>query len=263
MCRVIAVSNQKGGVGKTVSCVNLGIGLAQSGKKVLLIDADPQGSLTISLGYPEPDQMEYSLATAMMKIINDEQVDAKQGILHHEEGVDILPGNIELSGLEISLIGVISRETILREFISYARESYDYIIIDCMPSLGMLTINSMTAADTVLVPIQCEFFALDGLSQLIYTINLIKKKLNKSLEIEGVVFTMYDARTNLSLEVVENVKNNLDQFIYKTIIPRNVRLAEAPSFGLPINLYDSRSSGAQGYRDLADEVINNKLYAKL
>ena len=195
-CRVIAVANQKGGVGKTVTCVNLGIGLAREGKKVLLIDADPQGSLTISLGYSEPDQMEYTLATAMMKIINDEQVDSKQGILHHEEGVDILPGNIELSGLEISLIGVISRETILREFISYARKDYDYIIIDCMPSLGMLTVNALASADSVLIPVQAAYLPVKGLQQLIKTIGRVKRQLNPQLKIEGILLTMVDNRTN-------------------------------------------------------------------
>ena len=197
-CRVIAVANQKGGVGKTVTCVNLGIGLAREGKKVLLIDADPQGSLTISLGYSEPDQMEYSLATAMMKIINDEQVDVKRGILHHEEGVDILPGNIELSGLEISLIGVISRETILREYISYARENYDYIIIDCMPSLGMLTINALASADSVLIPVQAAYLPVKGLQQLIKTIVRVKRQLNTNLQVEGILLTMVDYRTNFT-----------------------------------------------------------------
>ena len=170
--------------------------------------------------------------------------------------MDVLAANVNLAGIEIETMDMEDRNYILRDIISEVEDRYDFIIIDCPPALGMLTINSMTAADTVLVPIQCEFFALDGLSQLIYTINLIKKKLNKSLEIEGVVFTMYDARTNLSLEVVENVKNNLDQFIYKTIIPRNVRLAEAPSYGMPINYYDKRSTGAESYRLLAAEVIS-------
>ncbi len=195
-CKVIAVSNQKGGVGKTVTCVNLGIGLAREGKKVLLIDADPQGSLTISLGFSEPDSMEYSLATAMMKIINEEQIDVGKGILHHEEDVDILLGNIELSGLEISLIGVISRETILREYVSYVRENYDYIIIDCMPSLGMLTINALAAADSVLIPVQAAYLPVKGLQQLIKTIGRVKRQLNPGLRIEGILLTMVDNRTN-------------------------------------------------------------------
>ena len=257
MCKVIAVSNQKGGVGKTVSCVNLGIGLAQEGKKVLLIDGDPQGSLTISLGYEEPDEMEYSLATLMMNIVNDEKMNIEKTILHHKEGVDLIPANIELSAIEVSLVNAMSRELILRSMVEKLRDFYDFIIIDCPPALGMLTVNAMTAANTVIVPIQCEFYALDGLTQLIYTIELIQKSLNPDLTIEGVVFTMYDARTNLSLQVVENVKSYLNQNIYKTIIPRNVRLAEAPSHGLPINLYDPRSSGAESYDLLAEEVIEN------
>lgn len=209
-CRVIAVANQKGGVGKTVTCVNLCIGLAREGKKVLLIDADPQGSLTISLGYPEPDQMDYSLATVMMKIINDEQVDVKRGILHHEEGVEILPGNIELSGLEISLIGVISRETILREYINYARENYDYIIIDCMPSLGMLTINALASADSVLIPVQAAYLPVKGLQQLIKTIGRVKRQLNPQLQIEGILLTMVDNRIfRFQLELLKLVRREV------------------------------------------------------
>ena len=259
MGRIIAVANQKGGVATT--SINLAACLAEKGKKVLAVDMDPQGNLTSGLGI-DKNTLEYTIYHAMSGEINIGEC----MIVHPlEHGLDlsVLPANRDLAGAEVELVDAEDPQHILKNLLKSVKKKYDFIIIDCPPALGMLTINSMTAADTVLVPIQCEFFALDGLSQLIYTINLIKKKLNKSLEIEGVVFTMYDARTNLSLEVVENVKNNLDQFIYKTIIPRNVRLAEAPSFGLPINLYDSRSSGAQGYRDLADEVINNKLYAKL
>ena len=196
MCRVISVSNQKGGVGKTVTCVNLGIGLAREGKKVLLIDADPQGSLSISLGVQEPDKLSYSLATVMMNIINDEEIDVRKGIIHHEEGVDLMPGNIELSGLEISLIGVISRETILREYIDQVREIYDYIIIDCMPSLGMLTINALACADSVLIPVQAAYLPVKGLQQLIKTIGRVKRQLNPRLKFEGILLTMVDNRTN-------------------------------------------------------------------
>ena len=255
MSKVIAVSNQKGGVGKTVSCVNLGIGLAKEGKRVLLIDADPQGSMTISLGYSEPDEMEYSLATLMLNIVNDEKLNMEKTILHHKEGVDLIPANIELSAIEVSLVNVMSRELILRSLVEKLKDFYDFIIIDCPPSLNTLTINSMTTADSVLVPIQCEYYALEGLSQLIYTINLVKDRLNPKLTINGVVFTMYDGRTNLSMQVIENVRNNLNQTIYDTIIPRGVRLAEAPSHGLPITQYDNRSTGAKAYMALAKEVI--------
>ena len=196
MCRVIAVSNQKGGVGKTVSCVNLGIGLAQSGKKVLLIDADPQGSMTISLGYPEPDDMEYSLASMMMNIVNDEPLNMDKTILHHKEGVDLIPANIELSAIEVSLVNVMSRELILRTLVEQFRKFYDFIIIDCMPSLGMMTINALACADSVLIPVQAAYLPVKGLQQLIKTISRVKKQLNPKLKIEGILLTMVDNRTN-------------------------------------------------------------------
>lgn len=199
MCKVIAVANQKGGVGKTVTCVNLGTGLAMNGKKVLMIDADPQGSLSISLGITEPDQLEYTLATAMLGIINEDEIDVTAGIIHHDEGVDILPGNIELSSLEVSLSGVISRETILREYVDKAREIYDYVIIDCMPSLGMMTINALSCADSVLIPVQAAYLPVKGLQQLIKTIGRVKKQLNPSLNIEGILITMVDNRTNYAI----------------------------------------------------------------
>lgn len=249
--RIIAVANQKGGVGKTTTAINLSACLAEKGKKILVIDMDPQGNTTSGFGI-DKNQI---INTIYEMIIGECKLEECL-IENVMENLSILPSNVNLAGAEIELIGVEKKEFIVKGEIEKIRDNYDYIIIDCPPSLSMLTVNAMTTADTVLVPIQCEYYALEGLSQLIHTINLVKQRLNPALEMEGVVFTMYDARTNLSLQVVENVKNNLKQNIYKTIIPRNIRLAEAPSHGLPINIYDSKSAGAESYRLLADEVIH-------
>lgn len=252
MGRVIAIANQKGGVGKTTTSTNLSACLAEAGKKVLVVDIDPQGNATSGLGI-DKNELEYTIYDLFIGECNLEDcliVDAL-------ENLSILPSNVNLSGAEIELIGIDKREYVLKHNIERVKDDYDYIIIDCPPSLNILTVNALSTADSVLVPIQCEYYALEGLSQLVYTINLVKKRLNPSLTMEGVVFTMYDARTNLSLEVVENVKNNLKQNIYKTIIPRNIKLAEAPSRGMPINIYDSKSAGAESYRLLAEEVINH------
>lgn len=254
MGRMIAVANQKGGVGKTTTSINLSACLAEKGKKVLLVDMDSQGNTTSGLGL-EKNELEKTIYEVLREEISVE--DAIVEIKDCFGNLFLIPSNRNLAGAEIELITSENMQYILKEKLAPIKDRYDYIILDCPPALGMLTVNAMTASDSVLVPIQCEFYALDGLSQLIYTINLIQENLNPSLEIEGVVFTMYDARTNLSLQVVENVKDNLNQNIYKTIIPRNVRLAEAPSHGLPINLYDKKSSGAEAYHLLADEVIEN------
>ena len=264
MCRVIAVSNQKGGVGKTVSCVNLGIGLAQEGKKVLLIDADPQGSLTISLGYEEPDEMEYSLATLMMNIVNDEKLNIEKTILHHKEGVDLIPANIELSAIEVSLVNAMSRELILRSMVDRLREylelledDYDYILIDCMPSLGMMTINALACADSVLIPVQAAYLPVKGLQQLIKTIGRVKKQLNPKLKIEGILLTMVDNRTNyardISLMVYDTYSASIK--VFGTEIPMSVRASEVSVEGGSIYSYDPKGKAAFAYMALTKEVL--------
>ncbi|BCN33017.1 ParA family protein [Anaeromicropila herbilytica] len=253
MGRIIAVANQKGGVGKTTTAINLSSCLAEKGKKVLTIDIDPQGNTSSGLGV-DKNNIENTVYELMIGNASIQECI----ITNIFENLSIIASNVNLAGAEIELIGIEEKEYILKKKVNEIVMDYDYIIIDCPPSLNTLTVNAMTTANTVLVPIQCEYYALEGLSQLIHTINLVRNRLNPNLEIEGVVFTMYDARTNLSLQVVENVKENLEQRIYKSIIPRNVRLAEAPSHGLPINIYDPKSTGADGYRDLADEVIGRE-----
>ena len=251
MGRTIVIANQKGGVGKTTTAINLSASLAEAEKKVLVIDIDPQGNTTSGFGI-EKDEQENTI----YELLLDECEIEDCMIVTEFDDLTIIPSNVNLAAAEIELVGIEEKEYILKKALDKVRDKYDFIIIDCPPSLSMLTINAMCAADTVLVPIQCEYYALEGLTQLIHTINLVKERLNPELEMEGVVFTMYDARTNLSLQVVENVKNNLNQEIYKTIIPRNVRLAEAPSHGMPVNKYDSKSTGAESYRLLAEEVIH-------
>lgn len=251
MGRIIAIANQKGGVGKTTTAINLSACLAEAGERVLTVDFDPQGNATSGLGF----EKEYMDKTVYELLVGDCSLE-NCIIKEVQENLDVLPSDVNLAGAEIELLDETGKELLLKRELDKIKNEYDFIVIDCPPSLSLLTINALTAADTVLVPIQCEYYALEGLSQILQTVDLVKKKLNQRLELEGVVFTMYDARTNLSLEVVESVKNHLNRTIYKTIIPRNVRLAEAPSHGMPINLYDSRSTGAESYRLLAAEVMS-------
>lgn len=253
MGRIIAIANQKGGVGKTTTSINLSAALAAKKQKVLVIDADPQGNTTSGFGVDKND-LENTIYELILGECSVQDCIIKEVI----ENVSIIPSNVNLAAAEIELIGVDKKEYILKNEIDWIKEQYDFIIIDCPPSLSMLTVNAMTTANTVLVPIQCEYYALEGLSQLIHTVNLVKERLNPELDIEGVVFTMYDSRTNLSAQVVENVKSHLKTNVYNTMIPRNIRLAEAPSYGLPINVYDPKSAGAESYMDLAEEVIKRK-----
>ncbi|MBD5464856.1 MAG: ParA family protein [Lachnospiraceae bacterium] len=253
MGRIIAIANQKGGVGKTTTAINLSACLAEKGKSVLVIDTDPQGNTTSGFGI-DKNFLEDTIYELILGECSIQDCIIKNAI----PNVSVVPSNVNLAAAEIELIGVDKKEFILKNEVDFIKDNYDYIIIDCPPSLSMLTINAMTTANSVLVPIQCEYYALEGLSQLIHTVNLIKERLNPDLEMEGVVFTMFDSRTNLSNQVVDNVKSNLKQNVCETVIPRNIRLAEAPSHGMPITMYEPKSAGAESYRQLADEIINRK-----
>ena len=260
MCRVIAIANQKGGVGKTTTTSNLGIGLAKQGKKVLLIDADAQGSLTASLGYTEPDAIEFTLASVMGSLIKDEEVEPMEGILHHEEGIDLMPGNIELSGLEVSLVNVMSRERIMQEYISMVQDYYDYILIDCMPSLGMITINAFACADSILIPVQAAYLPVKGLQQLIKTIGKVKRQINPKLEIEGILLTMVDSRTNYARDISAMLKEAYGSRvkIFTNIIPISVRAAEISAEGVSIYKHDPKGKVASAYNSLTEKTRVSK-----
>ena len=260
MCKVISVVNQKGGVGKTTTTVNVGIGLAREGKKVLLIDADPQGSLTASLGYEEPDDLRITLATMMMDVINEEEINLEDGILHHQENVDLLPANIELSALEVTMGNVMSRELIMKEYIEAVRTNYDYILIDCMPSLGLMTINALVAADSVLIPVQAAYLPVKGLQQLIHTIAMVKKRLNRQLIFEGILLTMVDFRTNYAKDVAGKVREAYGEKIeiFDTVIPMSVKAAETSAEGVSIFSHCLNGKVAKAYETIAEEVLRNE-----
>ncbi len=259
-CKIIAVANQKGGVGKTTTCVNLGIGLTRAGKKVLLVEADAQGSMSVSLGIAEPDALETTVASFMEQAMNDEEPEIESGIIHHDEGVDFIPANIELSGLETSLVNVMSREMVLRQCLASVRDKYDYILIDCMPSLGMVTINALVAADEVLIPVEAAYLPVKGLQQLIKTIGKVHRKLNPGLSISGILFTKVDRRTNFAKDVERQIREAYGSRvkIFSNCIPMSVRAAETTAEGKSIFLHDPKGIVAGGYLSLTEEVLKDE-----
>ena len=258
MTNVIAIVNQKGGVTKTTTTANLGIGLAQEGKKVLVLDNDPQGSLSISLGYPQPDKLPMSMATVMEKIMNDKPYNPKDGILRHEEGVDLMPANIELSGVEVGLVNAISRESIVKQYLDGIKRDYDYVLIDCPPSLGMLTVNALTAADSVIIPVQSQYLSVKGLEQLLQTINKVRWQLNPKLKIDGILLTMVDSRTNFTKEISALLRGTYggQLRVFKTEIPHSVRAAEISAEGMSIFKHDPKGKVAAAYAELTKEVLS-------
>ena len=256
---VMAVVNQKGGTGKTTTTENLGIGLAMEGKKVLVVDTDPQASLTISLGYPVPDELPVTLSDLMAKVMTEQHIEAGEGILHHPEGIDLIPSNIELSGLEVSLVNAMSRETILRQYLDTMKKNYDFILLDCMPSLGMLTVNALAAADTVLIPVQAQYLPAKGLEQLLQTISKVRRQINPKLKIEGILLTMVDNRTNYAKDISSLIRESYGGKlkVYKTDIPRSVRAEEISAEGKSIFKHDPKGKVADAYRVLTKEVLNN------
>ena len=256
---VTAVVNQKGGTGKTTTCENLGIGLAMEGKKVLLVDTDPQASLTISLGYPMPDRISPTLSDLMKKIVSDQPIESGEGILHHPEGVDLVPANIELAGMEVSLVNVMSREYVLKQYLDSVKREYDFILLDCMPSLGMLTINALAAADNVIIPVQAQYLPAKGLEQLLQTVNKVKRQINPKLRIEGILLTMVDGRTNYAKDISALIRENYGGKlkVYQTDIPRSVRAEEISAEGKSIFRHDPKGKVAEAYRVLTKEVLQN------
>ena len=256
-CKVIALTNQKGGVGKTTPAVNLGVGLAQQGKKVLLIDADAQANLTMALGYNRPDDLPFTLSTVMQDIIDDKTVDASQGIIHHKEGVDLIPSNIELSGLEVRLINALSRESVLKTYVNEVKRDYDFVLIDCMPSLGMITINSLAAADSVVIPTQPHYLSAKGLELLLRTVSKVRRQINPRMRIDGILMTMVMPRTNISKDIIASVKSAYGQKIrvFDTQIPHSVRAVEATAEGKSIFAYDKGGKVAAAYEQFAKEVV--------